>query len=65
MDEPLVLELIQADFNETRLKTELQHLLEEKETHRIKSGYHQLRKQLGEGGAAKRCAELMVAYLSY
>jgi lipid-A-disaccharide synthase len=65
MDEPLVLELIQADFNETRLTTELKYLLEEKESQRIKIGYQRLRKQLGEGGAAKRCAEKMVAYLLY
>lgn len=65
MDEPLVLELIQADFNEERLATELPSLLGEKETQRIKLGYERLRQELGQGGAAKRCAKQMVAYLTH
>lgn len=64
IDQPLVLELIQEEFNKERLKEELERLLEPLEIQRIKSGYEQLCKQLGEGGAAKRCARKMVAYLS-
>lgn len=63
MDEPLVLELIQDDFNPERLHQELEAILQSIETARVKEGYERLRQQLGAGGAAKRCAKLMVRYL--
>jgi lipid-A-disaccharide synthase len=63
MDQPLVLELIQHDFNVARLQRELVHLMTPGQQATIKAGYEQLREILGDGGAAQRCADLMVGYL--
>ncbi|MEM1215638.1 MAG: lipid-A-disaccharide synthase [Bacteroidota bacterium] len=63
VDQPLVLELIQHDFEANRLEQELQKLLTAAEQSRIKAGYQQLRQQLGGGGAADRTAKSMVQRL--
>ncbi len=59
LDEPLVTELIQGEFNETRLKEELDKLLSEKTVAYIREGYERLENQLGNAGASRRTAELI------
>lgn len=59
----IVEELIQADVNKERLTSELQELLKEENRERILSDYRALQKQLGNAGASKRAAELMIGYL--
>lgn len=63
MDELLVLELIQDDFNLQRVTRELERLLQPTESKRILAGYQHLKTLLGDGGAAARCAHLMTEYL--
>lgn len=63
MDEELVLELIQDEFNVERTTQALTQLLKPSEKARIASGYQRLKTNLGDGGAATRCAELMVKHL--
>lgn len=64
MDAPLVLELIQDEFNSTQLSSALGSLLQDEEQQRLATGYEELHEKLGQGGAAKRCADLMVQYLN-
>ena len=64
MDAPLVKELIQDEFNPSQLTTALQQLLSDEEQDRLAEGYAILHKKLGQGGAAKRCAQLIVKYMS-
>lgn len=61
MDQPLVQELIQHDLTVKRLSKELTFLLTDGEQKRIRQGYLELEKMLGSGGAARRCAEAIVA----
>lgn len=63
MDAPLVLELIQGDFNPQQLAGSLDQLLQASEQQRLAAGYEELEVKLGQGGAALRCANLMVEYL--
>ena len=63
MDEELVLELIQKEFNVDQLSEALTHLLQAPEQERLQKGYEVLHEKLGQGGAAERCAQLMVGYL--
>lgn len=63
LDRQLVAELIQQDFSVDRLKTELERLFIPEERRRIRSGYEELRDHLGQAGASRRTAELMVEYL--
>lgn len=63
MDKELVLELIQGEFNEERTTQALAHLLLPTEKARITKGYQLLKTKLGDGGAAERCAKLMVEHL--
>ncbi len=63
MDAPLVLELIQDEFNPDVLSKVLQHLLLDEEQDRLAVGYEDLHQRLGQGGAAQRCADLMYSYL--
>lgn len=56
-------ELIQADVNPKRLTVELQKLLEPTNRQRILADYDYLRTLLGNAGASKRTAELMLGYL--
>lgn len=63
MEQPLVTELIQNDFNAGRLESELRRLLEPETRRRMEAGYTELRKRLGYAGASQRTAQLMVGYL--
>lgn len=63
-DKPLVVELIQKDWNAKRISAELALLLED-EAHRaaILEGYQTLRANLGGPGASARAAELLRGWL--
>lgn len=63
VEKPLVTELIQRDFNVKNLVNELNKLKSEKELQRIRSGYDELQRLLGQGGASAKAARLMVSYL--
>ncbi|WP_367388855.1 lipid-A-disaccharide synthase [Lewinella sp. LCG006] len=63
MDEELVVELIQDEFNVERTTQALNQLLKPSEKARIATGYQGLKTKLGDGGAANRCAKLMVEAL--
>jgi lipid-A-disaccharide synthase len=64
MDEQVVKELIQDEFNIFNLKKELDKLLyDPEEKRRIFALYNTLRQKLGNAGASQRAAELMVNYL--
>ena len=56
LDQALVCELIQRDFNFLRLKAELIHLLTATEQERIRVGYTQIEKKLEGEGASMRTA---------
>jgi lipid-A-disaccharide synthase len=56
MDQQLVKELIQHDFNASNLEQELNLILEDSPRNRIISGYRELRQKLGGEGASKRAA---------
>ncbi len=65
LDKPLLTELIQDDFEVGKLKSELTGLLEEgKKRQKILEGYAHLKEKLGNKGASKRAADLMLQYLS-
>lgn len=59
LDEPLVTELIQSEFNEQRLKEELDRLLQVKTVAPIQAGYERLYQALGQEGASERTARLI------
>jgi lipid-A-disaccharide synthase len=59
----VVEELIQADVNKERLILELKRILSEEGRREILSGYDLLRSKLGESGASKQAAALMIGYL--
>lgn len=59
LDQPLVKELIQGEFEEHRLAAELKHILTEKREGILK-GYQTLRSKLGEQGASERAAKVVV-----
>ncbi len=61
MDEPVVPELIQGDFNPERLAEELQRIIAGPERDRQLSDLGRLRDRLGDGGAAGRAAAAIVA----
>ncbi len=60
VDRPLVQELIQHDFNSKRLKEEFERLLDPSVRADLKAGFSELRQRLGESGASRRTARLMV-----
>ncbi len=62
-DQLLVKELLQDALTIDNLEKELSLLLEPSQTKAIKEGYQLIRNQLGNAGASKRAAKLMVAYL--
>lgn len=65
VDDLIVTELIQNQLTINNLQSELQKLITDKTTQeRISSGYAQLHKKLGEGGASTKTAELIFAQLS-
>ena len=59
MDKEIVTELIQDDFNSTRLKTELSKILDEYTRARFFLDYFDLEQKLGGKGASKKVAELI------
>ena len=61
MDQKIVTELIQDDFTVENLRLELIRAVENQEI--IKKNYEILRGVLGNEGASKRAAALMVQYL--
>lgn len=64
MDRLVVTELIQDDFNETQLETELQTLLyNEQRKLALKKDFMELKSKLGGAGASAKTADLMIQYL--
>ncbi len=63
MDRKVVEELIQAEMNPSRLKQELDKILEDKNRKRIFDDYAALRDKLGGNGASDYAAKLMVDLL--
>ena len=63
VDRPLVKELLQNELTETNLTKELTMVLKENQANRIKAGYQEIRKKLGEEGASQRAAKLIVQLL--
>jgi lipid-A-disaccharide synthase len=59
MDQPVVTELIQADFNKKRLKEELDLILDGTQRNRIFTDYYNLEKKLGGVGASEKTATLI------
>lgn len=60
LDKPSVTELIQEDFNEERLKTELTALLDRERREKIFEDYYQLEKILGGKGASDKVARSII-----
>jgi len=60
---PLVKELIQNDLTVANLKEALAYILSDQKIKELKIAYQQIKKQLGDVGASKRAAKLMIAYL--
>jgi lipid-A-disaccharide synthase len=56
LDQPLVRELIQDEFNAENLKNAMQEILEEEKTAELEKGYQILRARLGGGGASEKAA---------
>jgi len=59
MDAPVVTELIQSDFNESKLKTELGNILDDSYRNRIFATYYELEQKLGGTGASEQTASLI------
>lgn len=64
VDQPIVKELIQHEFNKENLIEELEKCLQPLHRDKILTGYDLLREVLGDTGASRRTAELMVGYLN-
>ena len=63
VDKPLITELIQNEFNVKNLKSEIQKLTNKSHLEALQKGYDELAEKLGNQGASKRAAQLIVAYL--
>lgn len=59
----LVKELIQKEFNPSRLRKELANILEPQRRKELQEGYRELKAKLGHSGASAKAAEHMVAFL--
>jgi len=64
MDKQIVVELIQNDFNQKRLKSELLKIIDEKNRDSLLKNYKLLKSRLGGSGASAKAAKLMIRYLS-
>ena len=64
MDQEIVKELIQGDFNTQNLKVELEKLLDEKQVQPMLDSYVLLKQKLGNAGASKKAAKKMVKLLN-
>ncbi len=60
MDKEVVTELIQSDFNEKRLETELQKIIDDDSRQKMFSDYFDLEQKLGGKGASEKVAKLIV-----
>ncbi len=60
MDEEVVKELIQSDFNPNNLKKELNKILDKNKYSAISKKYKQLKSKLGHEGASERTADLII-----
>ncbi len=64
MEKEVVKELIQSDFNETAVKTELDKLLSQQEYRNAMTGnLNELKRKLGGAGASKKTAQFIVSAL--
>ncbi len=62
MDKEVVVELIQSDFNVTKLSNTLDDILyNEEKRNKITTDYNTLKKMLGNNGASARAAQIIVA----
>ncbi len=59
MDEEVVTELIQSDFNEKKLSTELSIILDATHRNRVFANYYELEHKLGGVGASDQTAQLI------
>lgn len=59
MDQPVVTELIQSDFNKKKLQKELDLILDPTQRNRIFADYYELEKKLGGIGASENTAALI------
>ena len=59
MDEEVVTELIQSDFNEKKLSTELSLILDATHRNRVFANYYELEHKLGGVGASNQTAQLI------
>ena len=64
MDQEIVTELIQNEFNEENLKRELKTILDGYERAKFFLSYYDLEKKLGGKGASENVAELIIQDLS-
>jgi len=63
LDQSLVTELIQLDFNKKKIMSELNNILSKERRYEILAGYANLKIELGEEGASKRAAKVIVDLL--
>jgi lipid-A-disaccharide synthase len=63
MDEEVVTELIQEDFNTKKIKIELQRILEPNHRTQLLQKYEILEKKLGGTGASEQTAKLIITSL--
>lgn len=65
MDKEVVTELIQNDFNKSRLKEELERVLDESNRVKLFSDYYDLEKKLGGKGASENTANLIYQSIKF
>lgn len=61
LDRPLVQELIQDELNTANLRAALAEILTATGAEKIREGYNELRRRLGDGGASERAAQTILA----
>ncbi len=62
LDKEVVTELIQDDFNETKLENELFKILDHKGREDMFNQYYELERALGGKGASEKTAKLIIKY---
>jgi len=62
LDKEVVTELIQDEFNETKLENELFKILDHKSREEMFDQYYELEKALGGKGASEKTAKLIIKY---
>jgi len=65
LNKEAVTELIQNDFNEKRLESELLHILEKKNREKVFYNYYELEQMLGGKGASEKTAKLIIENSNY